>query len=161
MKKVDADYQTLRKLRSVADYQFSFSIGEKLFPEGVKVSHSPKTGRIRYVYLDGELLSTIRPNDGRIALSLKGAERILKATEKPKLRVIILKDVAPFITQGRSVFAKHIMDVDPNIRPSDEIIVVDHDDDLIAVGKATMTAKEMLAFQSGVAVKIRSSKNTN
>jgi predicted RNA-binding protein (TIGR00451 family) len=127
----------------------------------VTISHSPKTGKIRFIYLYDDLISTIRANDGKIALHLKGAEIILQNTKKPKLRVIILKDIVPFIIQGRSVFAKHIIEVDPNIRPGDEVIVVDPDDNLIAVGKAILSEKEMRAFQSGAAVKIRISKNMN
>ncbi|WXG40722.1 MAG: PUA domain-containing protein [Candidatus Freyarchaeum deiterrae] len=158
MKTIEAKYQTLRKLRCIADYQFFPGIGDKLFPREITISHSPKTGKIRFVYLDGNLLATIRANDGKIALHLKGAEMILENTKKPKLRVIILKDIVPFIIQGRSVFAKHIIDADPNIRPGDEVIVVDPDDNLIAVGKAILSEKEMRAFQAGVAVKIRISK---
>ncbi len=161
MKKIEADYQTLRKIRSIADYQFFPSIGDKLFPREVTISYSQKTGKIRFVYLNDDLLATIRSNDGKIALHLKGAERILENTKKPKLRIVILKDIVPFIVQGRNVFAKHILEVDPNIRPNDEVIVVDSDDKLIAVGKAVLSANEMLAFQTGVAVKIRISKSTN
>lgn len=161
MKRIEADYPTLRKLRCVADYQFFPGIGDKLFPEEVTISHSPRTGKIRYIYLNEDLIATIRANDGKIALHLKGAEIILQNTRKPKLRVIILKDIVPFIIQGRSLFAKHVTEADPNIRPSDEVIVVDPDDNLIAVGKAILSEKEMLAFQSGTAVKIRISNNTN
>ncbi len=159
MKKIEADYQTLRKIRSIADYQFFPRIGDKLFPRGVTISHSPKTGKIRFIYFNDDLIATIRSNDGRIALHLKGAEIILEKTKKPKLRVIILKDIVSFIIQGRSVFAKHVLEVDPNIRPGDEVIVTDPDENLIAVGKAVLSANEMLAFQTGVAVKIRISKS--
>lgn len=155
MEKIEVDYQTLRKIRCIADYQFFPGIGNKLFPREITISRSPKTGKIRFIYLNGNLLSTIRPKDGKIALHMKGAEILLKSIEKPKLRVVILKDIAPFIQRGRNVFAKHIVDVDPNIRPGDEVIIVDTDDNLIAIGRAVLSAKEMLAFRSGVAVKTR------
>jgi predicted RNA-binding protein (TIGR00451 family) len=161
LKKNEASYQILRKIRCIADYQFFPGIGDKLFPVEVTISHSPRTGKIRFIYLNGDLIATIRANDGKIALHLKGAEIILQNTKKPKLRVIILKDIVPFITQGRSLFAKHVIEVDPNIRPSDEVIVVDPDDNLIAIGKAILSEKEMRTFQAGTAVKIRISKNTN
>nr|MDO8080619.1 pseudouridine synthase [Candidatus Freyarchaeota archaeon] len=161
MKRTEADYQTLRKLRCIADYQFFPGIGDKLFSREVTISHSPKTGKIRFIYLNDDLVATVRANDGKIALHLKGAEIILQNTKKPELRVIILKEIVPFIIQGRSVFAKHIIEVDPNIRPGDEVIVVDPDDNLIAVGKAILSEKEMRAFQAGAAVKIRISKNMN
>ena len=161
MKGIEADYHTLRKLRYIADYQFFPEIGDKLFPKEVTISYSPKTGKVRFIYLNDDLLATLRANDGKIALHLRGAEIVLQNTKKPKLRVTILKDVVPFIIQGRSVFAKHIIEVDSNIRPGDEVIVVDPDDKLIAVGKAILSEKEMRAFQAGAAVKIRISKNMN
>lgn len=161
MEKIKADYQTLRKIRSIANYQFSPEIGDKLFPRGVSVSHSPRTGKIRYIYFNENLLATIRANDGKIALHLKGAEIILKNTKRPKLRVVILKDIVSYIIKGRNVFAKHIFEADPNIRPSDEVIVVDTNDNLVAVGKAVLSANEMLAFQTGVGVKIKISKTKN
>ncbi|MEM3525897.1 MAG: PUA domain-containing protein [Candidatus Jordarchaeaceae archaeon] len=158
MKKIDADYHTLRKLRYIANYQFFPGIGDKLFPEKITVAHSPKTGKIRFIYLGEDLISTIRANDGKIALHLKGAEIILKNTKKPKLRVVISREVVPFVREGRSVFAKHVLDVDPNIRPGDEVIVVDPDDKLVAVGKAILSENEIRVFQTGVAVKVRSGR---
>lgn len=155
MGKIEVDYQTLRKIRCIADYQFFPGIGNKLFPKEITISRSPKTGKIRFIYLNGNLLSTIRPKDGKITLHVKGAEILLKSIEKPKLRVVILKDIVPFIQRGRNVFAKHVVDVDPNIRPGDEVIIVDPDDNLIAIGRAVLSAKEMLAFRSGIAVKTR------
>ena len=66
----------LRRIRSVADYQFGKGVGIALFPENVKIVFSRKTGRIRYVYLEARRLGTMRPTDGFFSLSLEGAKRI-------------------------------------------------------------------------------------
>ncbi|MDH5689660.1 MAG: tRNA-guanine(15) transglycosylase, partial [Candidatus Bathyarchaeota archaeon] len=67
----------LRKIRSVADYQFGKGVGKILFPESVEIVRSKGTGRIRYVYLDGKRLVTLRPTNGLFSLSLEGARRIV------------------------------------------------------------------------------------
>ncbi|MEM3703718.1 MAG: PUA domain-containing protein [Candidatus Bathyarchaeia archaeon] len=41
------------------------------------------------------------------------------------------------------------------IRPKDEVIVVNEKGDFLAVGKAVLSGEEMTAFKSGVAVKVR------
>ena len=60
-----------------------------------------------------------------------------------------------YIRKGRNVFAKHVKDADPEIRPGSEVIIVDEEDNLLAVGKAILNGKEMIAFKSGIAVKVR------
>jgi uncharacterized protein with predicted RNA binding PUA domain len=56
------------------------------------------------------------------------------------------------------VFAKHVKIVDSQLRAGDELLVVDEQDRLLAVGKANLSPNEMLALTRGVAVKTRHSK---
>ncbi|RLE50810.1 MAG: pseudouridine synthase [Candidatus Methanomethylicota archaeon] len=145
----------LYRIRKIAEYQFGIGIGNILFPDGVIIEKSKRTGRIRRVYYNGKLIATIRANDGHLALSIEGARRIHMGTKKPKLRVIVKSEIAEFIKKGRNVFAKHVIDADPNIRAGEEVIVVDENDNLLAVGKATLSGEEMIAFKTGIAVKVR------
>lgn len=139
-----------------ADYQFGSGAGEVLTSRGIRVEVSKRTGKPRYVYdLNGKLLATIRWNNGFLALTLEGARLLKEHFKPPRLRVVVKNDVRDFIKQGKSVFAKHVVRVDPEIRCGDEVIVVDEDDNLLAVGRATLSSYEMLAFNLGVAVKIR------
>jgi predicted RNA-binding protein (TIGR00451 family) len=139
-----------------ADYQFGPGAGEALTSRGIKVEISKRTGKPRYVYdLNGRLLATIRWNDGFLALTLEGARLLKEHFKPPRFRVVVKNDVRDFIKQGRSVFAKHVVKVDPEIRCGDEVVVVDEDDNLLAVGRAVLSSYEMLAFNSGVAVKVR------
>ncbi len=39
----------LRKIRSIADYQFGKGVGEKLFPDEVEIIHSKRTEQVKYV----------------------------------------------------------------------------------------------------------------
>ena len=75
--------------------------------------------------------------------------------------VVVDDDVSEFVGQGRNVFAKHVVDACEKIRPGDEVIVVDSGRNVLAVGKAVMIRKEMLAFKRGVAVKVRRGRETD
>ena len=144
----------LRKIRSIADYQFGRGTGETLFPDKVNISFSRRTGRIRHIYFKGELLATLRPTDGFFSLTLEGAHRIMQ-TKPLRLWVKVQDDVANFIAKGRSVFAKHVVDCDVEIRPEEEVIVIDRQHKILAVGRAILTGREMTAFKRGVAVRVR------
>jgi uncharacterized protein with predicted RNA binding PUA domain len=66
-----------------------------------------------------------------------------------------MNDVANFIASGKNTFAKHVVDVDGSIRANDEVIVVDENDNLLATGKAILSAREMIEMKRGVAVSVR------
>ncbi len=145
----------LMKIRSVADYQFGKGAGEALFPQNVEVEVSKKTGRIRYIYLDGIRLATLRATDGYFTLSLEGAKRLIEGMENPRLWVVVKDEATPFIARGKSVFAKYVEDADEEIRPKDEVVVLDGKGEVIAVGKAKLSGRGMKAFRRGVAVQVR------
>jgi predicted RNA-binding protein (TIGR00451 family) len=147
--------EDLTKIRSVADYQFGKDVGAKLFPDNVQIAYSQNTGRIRYIYLDGKRLATMRPTDGLFSLSLDGAKRIAEAKGSPRCFVTVKSDVAQFVADGGDVFAAHIVDADEDVRAKDEVIVVAEDGRVLAVGRAVLSAGEMKAFKRGAAVKVR------
>ncbi|MFB0499809.1 MAG: PUA domain-containing protein [Candidatus Hadarchaeaceae archaeon] len=143
----------LFKLRAVADYLFGRGVGQALFPDSVQVLKS--RGRIRQVISADEPLCSIRASDGFIVLNRKGAELVHRALKPPRLRVVVSDDAAPFVAQGKTVFAKHIVAADPEIRPAEEVLVVDSRDRLLASGKTLLTGEEMIAFKAGKAVEVR------
>lgn len=145
----------LQKIRSIADYQFGWGVGEKLFPNDVKIVHSKRTGRIRHVYLWDKLLATLRPTNGSFSLTITGARRIIELVKPKRLWVKIQEDAAPFVAKGKSVFAKHVVDADKEIRPQEEVVVIDDKNEILAIGKAILTGEEMKAFKKGVAVRVR------
>jgi predicted RNA-binding protein (TIGR00451 family) len=88
------------------------------------------------------------------SLTIHGAKRL--ANVKPtKQYVKVSDDVASFIAKGKSVFAKHVLDVDDEIHPREEVIVLDEKSEVLAVGRAVLSGKEMKAFKRGVAVHVR------
>ncbi|MEM3292633.1 MAG: PUA domain-containing protein, partial [Saccharolobus sp.] len=61
--------------------------------------------------------------------------------------------------EGRNVFAKHVIAVDSSIRSGDEVIIVNENDKLIALGKAKLSGEEMLEYKKGVAVYVKRGVN--
>ncbi|MEM1514789.1 MAG: PUA domain-containing protein [Candidatus Bathyarchaeia archaeon] len=145
----------LEYIRRIADYQFGKGIGEKLFPGDVKIILSKRTGRIRYIYLGEKLLAALNPETGLFTLTIEGARRVFSLTEQKRLWVKVDNTAIQFIEKGSDVFAKHVVDSDLEIRPGEEVIVIDDNGNVIAVGKALLSGHEMRAFKRGVAVKVR------
>ena len=149
------EFGDFQKIRLIGDYQFGKYLGKELFPSGVKIVYSKRTGRIRHVFLENERLATLRPTDGFFSLTVKGAKKLIKSSNPPRLNVRIQKEAEPFILKGRSVFAKHVVEADEEIRPQEEVIVTNDRNEVVAVGRAILSGKEMQAFKSGVAVRVR------
>jgi len=145
----------LKRIRSTADYQFGKDIGVKLFPENVEILYSKATGRIRYVNLNGERLATLRPTDGLLSLSITAAQRIVKNAVPAQCFVTARNDVSKFIADGGDVFAAHVVKADDAIHAKDEVIAVDETGKVLAVGRAMLSSSEIMAFKTGVAVKVR------
>jgi 7-cyano-7-deazaguanine tRNA-ribosyltransferase len=145
----------MARVRAIADHQFGRGAADALLTGKVDVSKSRKTGKIRSVHVDGEHVLSLRPSDGLFTLKLAGGRRLHRAFKAPRMRVVVDEDSAPFNREGRNVFAKFVVDCDEEIRPWEEVLVVDESDDLVAVGRALMNREEMLAFDRGLAVKVR------
>ena len=74
---------------------------------------------------------------------------------KPAYRVVVSDDAVPFVREGKSVFSKFVINADVDIRPYDEVLIVDSLDNLIGTGKCMLNLDEMMDFKEGVAVKTR------
>jgi len=144
----------LRRVQTIADYQFGGMVGTGLFPEGCTFIFST-TGRIRQILFGGVRLATVRASDGRLTLGIEGAKRLQSLLPAPGYRVMIRDDVAEFVAKGKNAFAKHVVDADPQIRAGDDVMVIAGGDHLIACGAAVVSGAEMLAFNYGVAVRVR------
>jgi len=149
------DMDALQKIRSVADYQFGRAAGDKLFPDEVRIVYSKNTGKIRHIHLKEELLATLRPTTGLFVLTLAGAKRVVREVKPLRYWVKIQDEAEPFVSKGRSAFAKHVIDADAEIRPNDEVIVVNMKNEVLAVGRALLSGKEMKEFSRGMAVRVR------
>jgi len=151
-KMVDPDVQ---RVSAVADMQFGKGASRALLKGSIKIIKSKHTGKIRNIFLDGTHVLSMRAEDGLFTLKIDGARRLHHHVHSPRLRVVIKEDAVPFVREGKSVFAKFVLECDPDLRPFDECLIVDKHDALHAVGRTLLTRAEMRSFQYGMAVKTR------
>ncbi len=146
-----------RQVKGISDYQFGKDITDILFDEldRISIQRSRNTNKIRYIYYKEELLLVLRPSNGLFTLTLLSAKKIKEKTLIPRLRIVVLNDIAEFIRKGRNVFCKHVVDIDETLRPLDEVIVVNQDDELLGIGKLKVPVPYVRSFSHGVAVNIR------
>jgi uncharacterized protein with predicted RNA binding PUA domain len=146
--------EEVKKLRYIANYQFREEVAHHLIPEDIYVKISRNTGRVREVLSDeGIRIASIRASTYTFNLSLYGASILHKVTKK--LRVVIASEVAEDVVKGSSVFSRHVMSVDEDLRAGDEVLVVDECDNLLCVGRLFLSPYEVMFFTRGVAVKLR------
>ena len=65
-----------------------------------------------------------------------------------------VEDAVPFVSEGRSLFCRHVQHCGNNVRVGSDVAVV-HERKVIAVGVSLIAAPLMKQFSRGVAVKVR------
>jgi predicted RNA-binding protein (TIGR00451 family) len=103
----------------------------------------------------GARLATLRPTDGLLSLSINAAEFIVENADFARCFVTVRDDVSKFVADGSDAFTAHVVKVDYEIHAKDEVIVVDENGKVLAVGRALLSSIEIKAFKTGVAVKVR------
>lgn len=145
----------IARVTAVADYQFGKGAADLLFSGEITFIKSKNTGRIRNVIVDGKHILSMRASDGFFSLKIAGATKLHAGFSSPRMRVVVQQESAEFNQKGRNVFCKFVVDCDENIRPMDEVLVVDENDHLVACGRSLLTRDEMLSFERGLAVLVR------
>ncbi len=142
------------KIERTLDALFGDRVSRGL-PRDIEFTFSRKTGRIRTVQYEGEILCTLRI-DGGLALSLKFAQILLRQP-RFKANCLQVSDVAaPFVSDGRSVFCKHVTWCGKLVCISADTPVL-YRDQVIAVGRAMLSYNMINNCTRGVAVKVRDS----
>ncbi|WP_048169107.1 PUA domain-containing protein [Methanosarcina siciliae] len=151
---MNSNVERLSRVRMIADYQFGKGTGKKLFPDGSTFQLS-RTKRVRQVYFSGKRIATARAKDGFFTLSIEGAAIVHRLRPEKRLRVVVSEDAAPFVEAGKTAFAKHVVEIDPELRAGEEVLVTDKADRLLATGQLLLSPAEVLALDSGAAVDVR------
>jgi 7-cyano-7-deazaguanine tRNA-ribosyltransferase len=157
----EAKISDFDRLLEIADYQFGNGSGRALFGNDeskITIEKSRKTGKIRHVLENNEIIVNMRASDGFLILSDLGAIRLHEYLPTPKMRVVVSEDSEPFARKGKSVFNKFVLDCDENIRRNDEVLIVNKNDELLACGKSLLSGSEIKDFSSGQAIKTRKIK---
>jgi conserved protein with predicted RNA binding PUA domain len=157
-----------QKICSHVDFVFGKGTSS-LLPEELNVEYSRKTGKIKSFGIDNKLVGTFR-TDGGIALTIYGATLFLK--QQPQFLencVIPIEDAIPFVSEGRSLFVKHVLYCGTNVKCGSDVAVIDNNHSVLAVGRSLfpssyysqiMKDKQMSVYDGvpqirGIGVKIR------
>jgi len=150
----EATPDEVRILRSVANYQFRAGVGPHLIPDNALLKISKNTGRIREVLTsDSRRIASIRASTFTLSLTLYGGSILHRLTKG--LRVGVVNDVVKYVVTGSSLFSRHVLSIDEELRAGDEVLVVDESDNLLCVGRLVLSPYEVMFFTRGVAVKLR------
>jgi len=158
VKKESVLEQDVASVRATLDMQFGSEIGTRLIMEdGRKITFrkSRKTGRIRNIFFENVHVFSVNARSGRIILTREGARILHCNLDYPGYRVVVAEDAIPYVRKGKSVFSRFVLDCDEDIRPGDQVLVVDKKDELLAWGKALLNKKEMKDFETGAAVNVK------
>ncbi len=144
----------IERVKGIMEYQFGPGASE-FIEKNFRIKKSRRTRRIRWIYKGKELIASVRASDHLIIPKRYLADKLKKKFEYPRLRVVVDDDAVPFISDGKSVFAKFVTDIDPELRANDEVLVVDKEDNLLTIGTLILSPTEVKDFDRGVAVRVR------
>jgi len=149
----------LLAIKALAAYQFGIEVAEALFKKEIMNSLKPKfsgkTGRIRYIFLNNAPYLSIRTSDGFLTLSIKAAREVLSSLSKFENLVVVDKNAVKSMLERKEVLAKQVKEVSKNLKAGSEVIVIDEDRKIIAVGRAILSGREMLEIKRGAVIKLR------
>ncbi len=141
----DVDPDDASIIEAVLRYHVGDDFYEKI--EGkLSLKRSKRTGMPREILLNGESIGAIRSSDGMYVPNLLGASLILKYTQPPKKRVVVKDRFSEVVARGTTVFVKFVKDLDRDIRPKTEVILVNEKDELLGTGRAILPASEYIEY---------------
>jgi uncharacterized protein with predicted RNA binding PUA domain len=157
------------KVHRHVDAIFGAGVSDAL-PADIQFDFSRRTGRIKNFSIGGRLAVTLR-TDGGLALTINGAKYLLE-NSKPFLENCVkpVPEAVPFVSEGRSLFCKHVEGCGSNIKVGSDVAVIygssggsGNGDDgggtssrkVVAVGIAMLPSRLMKQYRKGVAVKVR------
>jgi uncharacterized protein with predicted RNA binding PUA domain len=132
-----------------------FGVGvSDILPHDLQFEYSRRTGRIRSISTESHLIATLR-TDGGIALTIFGATEFLKNKQFKENCVIPSEEALPFVSEGRSLFCKHVEWCGSNVKVGSDVAIMDKNTRVVAIGRSLFGSKMMKKFHKGVAVKVR------
>jgi conserved protein with predicted RNA binding PUA domain len=144
------------------DYIFGKGTAKNLDYEKLHFQYSRRTGRLKYVVdkPSQKILFTFRAN-GTIAPTVLGAEMLISHRKlssirsRPPWTLTVIDGVSDFISNGRTVFCKHVVYCSDSLLPGEDVAVLNESGKLLAMGKSILAGPVLKEFKRGAAVKIR------
>lgn len=143
-KSLNAEEDRMNFLRAIAEYQFGKDATLLFSEEAGKLVVKGRFPKYQ-LFVGKKQLATLVPQYGTLALSLEGAELMLRSEK-------YLVKIDDFLPRG-SILAPGVIQADLGIRPNDEVIVLGKK--ALCVGRAAMSGEEMVKSNRGVAVDVR------
>jgi uncharacterized protein with predicted RNA binding PUA domain len=153
------------KVRRHVDAVFGAGVSGAL-PADIQFDFSRRTGRIKNFSIGSRLAITLR-TDGGLALTIIGAQYLLENSERFWENCVMpVQEAVPFVSEGRSLFCKHVKWCGSNIKVGSDVAVIDGDSSsgggtdisnrrVVAVGIAMLPSRLMKQYRKGVAVRVR------
>jgi len=146
------------KTAMTIDYIFGADISKSIDFSRIAFHHSRKTGRIKQLEdpSSGKVLFTFRPN-GTIAPTVAGASILLSKKRNFRSRwvITVTNSVTDFVSKGKTVFCKHVVGVSKSLRAGEDVVIVNENKEILAVGKSVIDGFSIKEFKRGQAVKVR------
>lgn len=155
---INKDEDQLRlKIKDIIDFQFGLNVFKSIFPEKKKLSFefSKITGKIKSVSYDNKYIFRYVSISGQFNTTVEGGILLKLKLPPPKLRVVVKDEIQEFIKKGKSLFSKHIVSLDRELRNGSEVLVVNGIDELLAIGKLSIPSINYPSIPIGVGVKVR------
>jgi len=141
--KRDRKYREKEWIRKIFDYYLGKGAGAAVLPNEARIRGS----RMLIISVDGRQTGTLR--DAAISLTPFGMQRVYETTKSYWVEV-------DFELRG-DVFAVGVNAADERIRP-DDVVGIIRDGEVIGVGRAVLSGREMLKTKRGIAVKVKNKK---
>jgi len=140
------------------DAIFGAEVSDALPTADMQFNFSKRTGRIKSFSIGGRLAITLR-SDGGLALTTVGAQYLFENSKQFRENCVEpMSEALPFVSEGRSLFCKHVKWCGSNIKVGSDVAIIDgsgSDGSVIAVGIAMLPFNLMKEYHKGVAVKVR------
>ncbi|MEX2721529.1 MAG: archaeosine synthase subunit alpha [Candidatus Wukongarchaeota archaeon] len=134
--------------RMIADFQFGSGVGNILLPPSMRIKVEGNYPRIQRFFINNAQVATLVPEDGLLALTFLGGEKLVE-------KGFYFVEFDGNKIEGGTLYCVAVSEADTQIRPQDEVFIVNKDRRILAVGKAVLSGKQMVMAKKGPAVRIR------
>ena len=141
-----------RQVTALLEWRYGIVVASALI-KGLRAERSRRTGRLRAMLRDGQTEFVVG-TDGFPRPTYRGGARLHESLPPGRERVVVHSDAVPFVKEGRSLFSTFVMQADPALVPGAAALLVDENDDYLAVGRLLLAPHEMGRMRRGVAVRV-------
>lgn len=121
----------------------------------LKVLKARKSQRLKEFSREGERWATIRASDMYIVPAEPLARWLAKHLPAASMTVRVDDEAEEFVRNGKTVFNRFVTYVDPELRPGDEALVRNENNELLGWGQLLAPSAEVFQYKRGMAVRTR------